>query len=676
MKAGFTRNLLKLVAVLCGLGAIALAFPQTGEIALRQIVLTSEQEATEVRASLFAGGNFETVAAERSRDATAQRGGYLGRMRLSDLRSEIQKALEQVAPGEISNPVRVGNTYVLFQVVPEAESRWIDLDDTGAQALADGRNAEAAVRFEQALALAETATLGDVRLARSLDSLAAVYALEGRGPEAEKLYRRAGALLERMKAPALEIAQVVSGLGKSLVLQARFTEAEPLYSRARSIRENLLGPDHPDVAATTHNLADVYAGLGRFTEAANLYEQSQSLLRRTLGDRHPATVAAAQSHQTFRRSLLSELRERISNMVSLSQFRDRDFARTMAQIRELLALAPLSEHSFVQMKNILFEAALTDESEEVLRIGLKKFPESRLLRIYSADLLAETGRTQNALDLLEDAYRLARPDGVDAANDREQRAIIQQRIGDMQLALANFEAAVAAYKRSLELDPGVPAVPVKLGKAYLASNRLKEAVAEFERATAETPNDSEAHMSLSEARLASGQWELAAAAAERAIKLGASDPRALYLLGTALVRTGRRNEGQERLQEHARVEEGFRNVKDRNREISAISAAAIEALHAGDADAAIKRLSEGLMRYPDAGPLQMNLAMVQSRLGRRQTAVEILLSMLEHGIGRRFLIHMNLADEYDSLGDAEASRRHRKIYRDTLESELIVDTRE
>src|SRR5207249_879862 len=196
------------VASLYALCVVVWAIPQTGEVAIRQIVLASEQEAREARASLIAGASFETLATERSRDATARRGGYVGHMRQSDLRNEIRNALESLLPGEVSSPVHVGNTYVLFQVVPEAESRWIDLDEAGAQALADGRNTEAAANFEQALAQAEAFALGDARLARSLDALAGVYRLEGRTVEAEKLYRRALALLERMGAPEFEMARV------------------------------------------------------------------------------------------------------------------------------------------------------------------------------------------------------------------------------------------------------------------------------------------------------------------------------------------------------------------------------------------------------------------------------------------------------------------------------------
>jgi tetratricopeptide (TPR) repeat protein len=671
-----TSRALIFVAALHGLCAVVWALPQSSEAGIRQIVVASEQEAKDLRDRLIAGVPFEAVAAESSQDPSAQRGGYLGRMRLSDLVNEVQRAIGAVAPGGVSQPVRIGNTYVLFQVVPEAESRWLDLDEAGAQALAAGRRAESITHFEQALASAEAAALGDNRLARSLDTLAAVYLSEGRPVEADGLYRRALALLGRMGAPELEIAQVLNGLGKALVKQRRFTEAESLYKRARSIRENRLGPDHPEVAATLLNSAELSAALGRFTEAAKLYEQSHSLLERALGSDHPATVAGAETLQAFRRSLIPELLERFSTAAGLSEFRDGEFGRTLGEIRELLPLAPLSERSFVQMKNILLELGLSSETEDVLRAGLNKFPESRILHIYLADLLADTGRTRNSLAVLEEASRLPRPQGLDDEKERQQQAFIHQRLGDMQSALTNLAGAVAAYQRSLEVDPAVPQGRVKLGRAYFSDNRLKEALAEFERAIRETPDNSEAHLSLAEVRLGSGQWEEAMAAAQRAIELGTSDVRALYLSGTAMIRMGRLEQGQERLREFARVEAGFLDAKARNREADAINIAAIAALRDGDGDAAIQHLTQGITKYPDAGRLHMNLAIVQSRLGRPQMAIQILESMLDRGIGRRFLIHKKLSDEYLVLGNMEASGRHRKIYLDTREAELLVNAPE
>ena len=142
----------------------------------------------------------------------------------------------------------------------------------------------------------------------------------------------------------------------------------------------------------------------------------------------------------------------------------------------------------------------------------------------------------------------------------------------------------------MEISPEWSEGRIKLGKVYFAGNRLEEAQAEFERAARETPGNKEAHLSLSEAYLAGGQWERAAAAATRAIELGASESRALYLLGTALIRKGRREEGQAVLREFAKVEAASQEVERRYREIDAISLVAIQALREGNGEGAIQRL--------------------------------------------------------------------------------------
>jgi tetratricopeptide (TPR) repeat protein len=614
--------------------AIALALPQTEEVALRQIVVSSEQEALQLRQFLAVGAPFN--------------GAYMGHMRLSDLRSEVRNALEPISPGKITQPVRVGNTYVIFQIVPEAESEWVDLDEGGAKALAEGRIADATAQFERALAQAEGKFLGDARVARSLDALADAYRIQGRAEDAEKLYRRALALLERMGAPELEVAQVLSGLGMSLAKQIRFAEAQALYERARSIRTKNLGADHPEVAATIRNLAEALAGLGRFAEAAKLYDQSQSLLEEKLGGTHPATIAAREGLASFQRSLTMELLER-SLMLAISEFRD---AKSLGDLRELLPITGLSEEVYLRVKDILFEAGLYDETEELLRAGAKKFPESRILRIYLADVLAATGRSQDALVMLQQIGRVPDP---------AQQAVIDGRIGDMHAAMSNLDAALAAYQRA--------GARVKSAKAYSSLGRLEEAIAELKRAAQDAPKNADVQLSLSEALVATGKWQEAAVSAERAIDLGVTDSRALYLLGTALVRMGRRDQGQERLTEFARVEAEFEAAAQRNREIGAISIAAAEALRAGDGKSAEEQLIRGTDRYRDSERLYMSLAVVQGRLGRHQPAIATLESMLNRRLGRSFLIHKMLAAEYETIGNIEMARQQRKTYLDAREAE-------
>jgi tetratricopeptide (TPR) repeat protein len=432
-----------------------------------------------------------------------------------------------------------------------------------------------------------------------------------------------------------------------------------------------VGADHPKEAAALHNLAAEHASQKQFAQAARLYEQAQVMLEKSLGSSHPATVAAAQRHQAFRQSLMPELLDRFVTITSLSEFRDREFDQTVAEIRELLPLAPLREQFYGQIKDILLGVGLRAETEIVLRTGLDVFPESRLLRLYLAEVLSGIGRSPEALSILEEAGRLPRPEGLDAATDRQQRAIIFLGIGSVHSTMSRLDDALSAYRKAVETAPESSEARIKLGKAYFAGDRLEEAQAEFERAVRETPDNTEAHLSLSEACLARGRWEQATGAAERAVELDTSSSRALYVLGTALIRMGKREEGQARLQEFAKVESNTRKVERRFVDIDAISLAAIRALREGNGDGAIRQLIQGIATYPDSSRLHMNLAMVLSRVGQHQSAVETLESMLKRTNGRRFLIHKHLADEYKILGDAEASRRHRQIYLDTIEAEFL-----
>jgi tetratricopeptide (TPR) repeat protein len=118
------------------------------------------------------------------------------------------------------------------------------------------------------------------------------------------------------------------------------------------------------------------------------------------------------------------------------------------------------------MKDALLGVGLKAEAEIVLRTGLKAFPQSGLLRIYLADVLSGTGRSAEALGILDAASRLS--------TDRQQRAVIFQRIGSIQLGLAHLDEAFRAYRQALEIAPESTEGRIQLGKAYFDSNRWKK----------------------------------------------------------------------------------------------------------------------------------------------------------------------------------------------------------
>jgi tetratricopeptide (TPR) repeat protein len=56
-----------------------------------------------------------------------------------------------------------------------------------------------------------------------------------------------------------------------------YADAEPLFRRLLAIREKSLGPDHPDVATTLNDLAELYRNAGRYADAEPLCKRALAI---------------------------------------------------------------------------------------------------------------------------------------------------------------------------------------------------------------------------------------------------------------------------------------------------------------------------------------------------------------------------------------------------------------
>jgi predicted Zn-dependent protease len=93
-----------------------------------------------------------------------------------------------------------------------------------------------------------------------------------------------------------------------------------------------------------------------------------------------------------------------------------------------------------------------------------------------------------------------------------------------------------------------------------------------------------------------------------------------------------------------------------------LQAAAVR-LQNREEEAALETLREGIQAYPDSPSLQLNLGIVQSRIGRHRDAVKTFQAMIDKGFqDQDFLVHLNLSREYEILGDVKASQLHRLLY--------------
>ncbi|MFM6897221.1 MAG: tetratricopeptide repeat protein, partial [Microcystis panniformis] len=93
-------------------------------------------------------------------------------------------------------------------------------------------------------------------------------------------------------------------------------EAEPLYQQTLAMLKRLLGKEHPDVAKSLNNLANLYDSQGRYTEAEPLYLEAINIFRERLGENHPHTQTVYRNYLKMLSKLPeAELRKRFPYVV-------------------------------------------------------------------------------------------------------------------------------------------------------------------------------------------------------------------------------------------------------------------------------------------------------------------------------------------------------------------------
>jgi tetratricopeptide (TPR) repeat protein len=83
------------------------------------------------------------------------------------------------------------------------------------------------------------------------------------------------------------VAASLNNLAELYRAQGRYDDAEPLYLQALQLVRSLLGEQHPNMAASLNNLALLYQSQGHYEDAEPLYLQALQLRRSLFGEEHP-----------------------------------------------------------------------------------------------------------------------------------------------------------------------------------------------------------------------------------------------------------------------------------------------------------------------------------------------------------------------------------------------------
>lgn len=126
--------------------------------------------------------------------------------------------------------------------------------------------------------------------------------------------------------------------------------------------------------------------------------------------------------------------------------------------------------------------------------------------------------------------------------DRSQRAWQEAKQGQIHLQRRDWPAAIASFRRAVELDPESSWFHHHLGEALCQQDRWEEAVVAFTRAVALNPDFSWSHYNLGRGWANLKRWRNAAAAYRRAVELEPNFHWSHYGLGEALIHLRRWDE--------------------------------------------------------------------------------------------------------------------------------------
>ncbi len=93
-------------------------------------------------------------------------------------------------------------------------------------------------------------------------------------------------LIKQWTIMSLEAARLLDQAGSYLKERAQNAQAELMLQQSLAIYEKIWGPEHPDVAHSLNNLAEVYRQ-GKYAQAEPLYQRALAIWEQTLGPVHP-----------------------------------------------------------------------------------------------------------------------------------------------------------------------------------------------------------------------------------------------------------------------------------------------------------------------------------------------------------------------------------------------------
>ena len=341
----------------------------------------------------------------------------------------------------------------------------------------------------------------------------------------------------------------------------------------------------------------------------------------------------------------------VHRLRGLVEVADRRYAEGILALRRAIELDLQSERARLALADAFRRNGQSDAAVASLEETLAAIPASGRARYALAQLHREDGRYLETLAELERAV---------SHNPLLGRNSIHQTIGALHRAQLELPQAVDAYATRAALTPDDAAAHQDLGEVYLLLGDTPWAHAEFRIALLLEPSRLGALTGLSQVYLREGRHQDAAHAASQALAVDDRQREARYVYGTALLRLGRVDEGQQQLLAYQRLLEEDAKTQADGLELGRLRREAAVATAAGDHATAADLLTQALAYDDTSAGAHLDLGLALLNAGRFTEAADRL--SLAAVRDAPLEVYLHLARAYDGSGQTDRARRARELY--------------
>jgi tetratricopeptide (TPR) repeat protein len=317
-------------------------------------------------------------------------------------------------------------------------------------------------------------------------------------------------------------------------------------NRAQAYYHDALASIYEDSAASEGKQEDINHAIEEYKLALNadpgspeLNDELADLYFRAPGHVHDAEMTARNllktspndidAHKLLGRIYLRQLGEG-ENAGASAASTDVVLNQAITEFEKIVALQPSSVEDRMVLGQLYTVKHDSKKAEDEFKTAQAIEPDSEEVVLNLARLYAESGDLQHAAKVIEDV----------PVNDRTAK--MEFALGAAYDQLKQPKDAIAAYQRSIDMEPGDPHTIDALAQALLSNNQLDDALKQYKDLSAADPDNPEPLVHISEIQRREGKYDDALATIRKARKLDPTSLEAGYNEGLLLDVLGRFDE--------------------------------------------------------------------------------------------------------------------------------------